>query len=73
LWGVLGLQWSVSISGPSKEGTVVKRRQGHGWPSLIDAGGKQRLACVVQFNRRATVVQIAQEGADRGARIHSAS
>ncbi|KAK3524097.1 hypothetical protein QTP70_017997 [Hemibagrus guttatus] len=27
----------------SKEGTVVNRRQGHGWPRLSDAHGKQRL------------------------------
>ncbi|ROI81802.1 hypothetical protein DPX16_22037 [Anabarilius grahami] len=52
----------------SKEGTVVNRRQGHGWPRLIDARGKRRLARVVRSNRRAAVAQIAQEvnaGSDR--------
>ncbi|ROL47293.1 hypothetical protein DPX16_16881 [Anabarilius grahami] len=52
----------------SKEGTVVNRRQDHGWPRLIDARGERRLARVVRSNRRATVAQIAQEvnaGSDR--------
>ncbi|KAK3518741.1 hypothetical protein QTP70_010398 [Hemibagrus guttatus] len=52
----------------SKEGTVVNRRQGHGRPRLIDAGGEQRLARVVRSNRQATVAQIAKEvnaGSDR--------
>lgn len=46
------LQWS-------KEGTAVKQRYGHGWPRVTDACGERRLSCVVQFNRRITVGQIA--------------
>ena len=34
-----------------KKGTVVNRRQGHGWQRLIDALGERRLACVVRSNR----------------------
>ncbi|KAK3549263.1 hypothetical protein QTP70_034455 [Hemibagrus guttatus] len=45
----------------SKEGTVVKRRQGHGRPRLIDARGERRLARVVRSNRRGTVAQIAEK------------
>ena len=44
----------------SKEGKPVNRRQGHGRPRLIDVHGEQRLAHVVQSNRRATVAQIAE-------------
>ncbi len=44
-----------------KEGIVVNRQQGHGWPRLIDARGERRLARVVRSNRRATVAQIDQE------------
>ncbi|ROL52937.1 hypothetical protein DPX16_8500 [Anabarilius grahami] len=46
----------------------VNRRQGPGWPSLIDARGEQRLARVFRSNRRATVAQTAPEvnaGSDR--------
>ncbi|ROL55025.1 hypothetical protein DPX16_20286 [Anabarilius grahami] len=52
----------------SKKGTVVNRRQGHGWPRLIDVRGERRLAREVRSNRRATVAQIVQEvnaGSDR--------
>ena len=52
----------------SKEGTVVNRRQGHGRTRLTDARGERRLARVVRSNRRATVVQTAEEvnaGSDR--------
>ncbi|KAK3541582.1 hypothetical protein QTP86_032828 [Hemibagrus guttatus] len=52
----------------SKEGTVVNQRQGHGRPRLIDVRGERRLARVIRSNRRATVVQIAEEvnaGSDR--------
>ncbi|KAK3514344.1 hypothetical protein QTP70_015871, partial [Hemibagrus guttatus] len=52
----------------SKEGTVVNRRQGHGWPRLIDTRGERRLARVIRSNRQATVAQIAEDvnaGSDR--------
>ena len=43
------------------ERTVVNWWQGHEQPRLIDTCGEWTLACVVQSNRRATVVQIAEE------------
>ncbi|KAK3549271.1 hypothetical protein QTP70_034482 [Hemibagrus guttatus] len=52
----------------AKEGTVVNQRQGHGRLSLTDERGERRLARVIRSNRRATVVQIAEEvnaGSDR--------
>ncbi|MBN3298950.1 NXF1 factor, partial [Amia calva] len=45
----------------SKEGKAVNRRQGHGWPKLIDARGERRLVRYVQSNRRATVAQTAEK------------
>ncbi|KAK3536555.1 hypothetical protein QTP86_013755 [Hemibagrus guttatus] len=68
---LVGCSWSLVVSiyqKWSKEGTVVNRRQGHGWPRLTDACGERRLACVIRSNRRATVAQIAKEvnaGSDR--------
>ena len=46
----------------------MNQQQGHGWPRLTDACGKQILAGVVQSNRQAVVGQIAKEvnaGSDR--------
>jgi len=47
---LVGCSWSSVVSiyqKWSKEGTVVNRRQGNGWPRLIDACGERRLARVV--------------------------
>ena len=72
----MGCSWSVVVSiyqKWSKEGTVVNRQQGHRWPRPTDARGEQRLAHVIQSNKRATVTQIAEEinaGSDRKVSEH---
>ena len=68
LWGVPGLQWSVSIkSGPRKEQWWTGDRVMGGQGSLMHVGSEGWTVCV-RSNRRATVAQIAQEvnaGSDR--------
>lgn len=52
----------------SKQETTVNWWQCHGWSWFADTGGGQRLANVVQCNRKAIVAQIAEKdkvGSDR--------
>lgn len=46
----------------SKQRTVENQLQSHRWSGLINSHGVQRLARVVQFNRRATEAQVDEKG-----------
>ena len=45
----------------SKEARGMNQQQAHEWPSLNDAPGERRLACVFRSNRGTTVAKITKK------------